>query len=346
MRRCFLSTSLVSIAVTLFISATIVSGEEQSELRPRLSTDQVENQIVLDKKANPLYESKLLKPIQDWKVRVAERTGFNWSLDYSALFMGVSGSPGEDSASGGMERFFGFWDLINRGGPNKGSLNWKVENRHRYSEIPPSALGFESGYAGIFEPPFSNQNNRLTNLYWKQYFAEGTWAAVAGFLDVTDFVDVYLLASPWTGFNSFVFLTGSAATDLPNDATLGIGAGGMVTDRLYVQAGISDANADPTDPFQGFDNILEESDFFKWVEIGFTPGQEKLYFDNVHVTFWHIDERQTEPRTAGGLMRPGSSGSRISGCPLFAAATPRTAEVCWRVLCLLALATSRCRCAG
>lgn len=301
MRRCFLSTSLVSIAVTLFISATIVSGEEQSELRPRLSTDQVENQIVLDKKANPLYESKLLKPIQDWKVRVAERTGFNWSLDYSALFMGVSGSPGEDSASGGMERFFGFWDLINRGGPNKGSLNWKVENRHRYSEIPPSALGFESGYAGIFEPPFSNQNNRLTNLYWKQYFAEGTWAAVAGFLDVTDFVDVYLLASPWTGFNSFVFSTGSAATDLPNDATLGIGAGGMVTDRLYVQAGISDANADPTDPFQGFDNISEESDFFKWVEIGFTPGQEKLYFDNVHVTFWHIDERANGTPDGWGL---------------------------------------------
>lgn len=301
MRRCFLSTSLVSIAVTLFISATIVSGEEQSELRPRLSTDQVENQIVLDKKANPLYESKLLKPIQDWKVRVAERTGFNWSLDYSALFMGVSGSPGEDSASGGMVRFFGFWDLVNRGTPNKGSLNWKVENRHRYSEIPPSALGFESGYAGIFEPPFSNQNNRLTNLYWKQYFAEGTWAAVAGFLDVTDFVDVYLLASPWTGFNSFVFSTGSAATDLPNDATLGIGAGGMVTDRLYVQAGISDANADPTDPFQGFDNISEESDFFKWVEIGFTPGQEKLYFDNVHVTFWHIDERANGTPDGWGL---------------------------------------------
>ena len=183
MRHCFLSISLVSIAFTLFISATTVSGEEQSGLRPRLSTDQVENQIVLDKKANPLYESKLLKPIQDWKVRVAERTGFNWSLDYSALFMGVSGSPGEDNASGGMVRFFGFWDLINRGGPNKGSLNWKVENRHRYSEIPPSALGFESGYAGIFEPPFSNQQNRLTNLYWKQYFAGGTWAAVGGFLE-------------------------------------------------------------------------------------------------------------------------------------------------------------------
>lgn len=291
MKKRFLPNCLASIAVIIIFSVTTTKGEEQSNLQPRLSTDQVENQIVLDNKANPLYESKLLKPIHDWKNGVAERTGFNWSLDYSALFMGVSGSPGEDNASGGIVRFFGFWDLVNRGGPNKGSLNWKIENRHRYSAIPPSALGFESGYAGIFEPPFSNQQNRLTNLYWKQYFAGGTWAAVAGFLDVTDFVDVYLLASPWLGFNNFVFSTGSAATDLPNDATLGLAAGGMVTEKIYIQAGITDANADPTDPFEGFENISEYSDFFKWVEIGFTPGQEKLYFDNLHLTFWQIDER-------------------------------------------------------
>lgn len=281
----------VFLCAFALLVVSVSTPSAQTPVQPRLSTDQVENQIVLDNKANPLYESKLLKPIHDWKNGVAERTGFNWSLDYSALFMGVSGSPREDNASGGIVRFFGFWDLVNRGSLNRGSLNWKIENRHRYSAIAPSALGFESGYAGIFEPPFSNQQNRLTNLYWKQYFAGGTWAAVAGFLDVTDFVDVYLLASPWLGFNNFVFSTGSAATDLPNDATLGLAAGGMVTEKIYIQAGITDANADPSAPFEGFENISEYSDFFKWVEIGFTPGQEKLYFDNLHLTFWQIDER-------------------------------------------------------
>jgi porin len=274
---------------TVKIQAT--ENTSESNLRPRLATDEVENQITMDREANPLYESRLLAPIHDWKNGVAERTGFNWSLDYSALFMNVNNSPGDDNASGGMIRFFGFWDLINRGGPNKGSLNWKVENRHSYTDVPPSDLGFESGYVGLFEPPFSDQQTRLTNLYWKQYFAEGTWAFVAGFLDATDFVDVYLLASPWTAFNNFVFSTGSAAMDLPNDATLGIGAGGMITEKLYVQAGIVDANSDPTEPFEGFDSVASDSDFFKWVEIGFTPGQEKLYFDNIHLTFWHIDER-------------------------------------------------------
>jgi porin len=290
-----MKTSIIIYLSVVFLSlaSATLSAETtpKNNFRPRLSTNEVENQITLDRKANPLYESRLLSPIREWRDGVAEKTGLNLSLDYSALFMGVNDSPGEDNASSGMVRFFGFWDLVNRGGANKGSLNWKIENRHKYTDIAPSGLGFESGYVGIFEPPFSDQQTRLTNLYWKQYFADGKGAAVAGFLDVTDFVDVYLMASPWTGFNNFVFSTGSATMDLPNDATLGAAAGGMVAENIYLQAGIADANSDPTDPFDGFDSVANDSDFFKWVEIGFTPGQDNIYFDNIHVTFWHIDER-------------------------------------------------------
>jgi porin len=290
-----MKTSIIIYLSVVFLSfASATQAAEtipESNVRPRLSTNEVENQITLDRAANPLYESRLLAPLRDWRDRVAEKTGFNWSLDYSALFMGVSYSPGEENASSGMVRFFGYWDLVNRGSSNKGSLNWKIENRHKYTDIAPSGLGFESGYVGIFEPPFSDQQTRLTNLYWKQYFADGKGAAVAGFLDATDFVDVYLMASPWTGFNNFVFSTGSATMDLPNDAALGAAAGGMVSKNIYLQAGIADANSDPTEPFEGFDSVANDSDFFKWVEIGFTPGQDNIYFDNVHVTFWHIDER-------------------------------------------------------
>ena len=292
---------LPAVFLAFATTALATGATTEDTVRPSLSTDEVENQITLDREANPFYESRLLAPIHDWKNGIAERTGFNWSLDYSALFMSVNDSPGEDNASGGMVRFFGYWDLVNRGGPNKGSLNWKVENRHSYTDVPPSGLGFESGYVGLFEPPFSDQQTRLTNLYWKQYFAEGQWAFVGGFLDSTDFVDVYLLASPWTGFNNFVFSTGAAAMDLPNDGTLGVAAGGMVAEKVYIQAGIADANSDPTEPFEGFDSVANESDFFKWIEVGFTPKQDRLYFDNVHVTFWHIDERANGTPDGWGL---------------------------------------------
>lgn len=286
------AAAVLSITI-LSLSSSVHADEQDSvnRVKPRLSTDEVENQIALDRESNPLYESKLLAPLHRWKSELGQRTGFNWSIDYSALFMTVSDSLGEDSSSSGVARFFGYWDLVNRDSANKGSLNWKIEHRHRYSDIPPSALGFESGYAGLFEPTFSNQEGRLTNVYWKQYLANGKWATVLGFLDSTDFVDVYLLASPWTAFNNFVFSTGSASMDLPNDATLGVGAGGMITNNIYIQAGLTDANSDPTEPFDGFDSVSSDSDFFKWVEIGYTPGQDKIYFDNIHVTFWHVDER-------------------------------------------------------
>ncbi|RLB99500.1 MAG: porin [Deltaproteobacteria bacterium] len=294
---------LFTVLLVIAFTASVQAAEATSDntIKPRLSTDEVENQIILDHAANPLYESRLLAPVRAWRDGVAEKTGFNWSLDYTALFMDVNDSPGEDNARSGMVRFFGYWDLVDRGGPNKGSLNWKIENRHSYTDVAPGELGFQSGYVGMLAPAFNDQGKRLTNLYWKQYFADGKATAVAGFLDVTDYIDVYLLASPWTGFNNLVFSTGSASMDIPNEAALGVAAGGMVTGQVYAHAGISDANSDPTDPFEGFDSVADDSDFFKWVEIGFTPKQDKIYFDNIHITFWHVDERVNDTPDGWGV---------------------------------------------
>jgi porin len=105
------------LGATLICLATISQAAEtisNSTISPLLSTDEVESQISLDRKVDPLYESRLFSGVKQWREGVAERTGFNWSLDYSALYMSVNTSPGEDEAAGGMVRFFGYWDLVNR----------------------------------------------------------------------------------------------------------------------------------------------------------------------------------------------------------------------------------------
>ncbi len=292
-RICVLA-ALGAFAVTV----QAAEGDTGSKLNPLLSTDEVENQITMDREVNPLHKSEVFAPIKKWRSQVAENTGFHWSLDYSALFMAVSDSPGEDNASSGMVRFYGFWDLVNRGGPNKGSLNWKVENRHRYTSVPPSGLGFDSGYLGLFGAPFSDQQTRLTNLHWKQYFAGGNWAFVGGLLYALEFVDVYQIASPWTGFTNFMFATGSGAMDLPDDAALGAGVGGYISETMYVQAGFVDASSDPADPFS---DVWKGSNFFKWVEVGFTPGRKSYYVDKIHLTYWHVDERADSTPDGWGL---------------------------------------------
>ena len=191
-----------------------------------------------------------------------------------------------------MARFFGSWDLVGRESGSTGGVVWKVEHRHRYTAIPTSAFGFNLGYAGLIEPPFSNQGLRWTNLYWRQRWKEGRVSLFAGFLDATDYVDVYALASPWTGFLNFAFSTGTLTMAVPNDATLGVAAGGMLSKNVFLIGGLVDRNADPTAPFDGFGTFFNDNEYFKSVEIGWTPSQDHLYLDNAHLTFWHADERR------------------------------------------------------
>jgi len=148
-----------------------------------------------------------------------------------------------------MLRLFGSWTLVGQESGNTGAFVFKVEHRHRYTTVAPKVLSFNVGYAGIMGGPFSNDEFRVTNLYWRQSLAQGRVALLGGFLDATDFVDIYGLASPWLHFTNLVFSTGSAAMALPNDALLGVAAGGWLSDHMYAIASFGDNAADLTDPF-------------------------------------------------------------------------------------------------
>ena len=179
--------------------------------------------------------------------------------------------------------------MVNRGKGNNGALIYKIEHRHKYTEIVPKFFGFEMGYVGMEVPAFNDDGFRVTNFYWRQRFKDGKISMVAGLLDATDYVDVYALASPWTGFMNFQFSAGSQAVYIPNDAALGIALGAYITDNIFVIASLSDAGSDPTDPFKSFETFFSNNDYFKSIELGYVTSKERFYMDNVHVTFWHSD---------------------------------------------------------
>ena len=266
--------------------------------------DQVDNQIAEDEASvSRVVEERLLEPWFQWKKGIQEEHGLSFGVDYTTALLTADDSPAgaEDSATGGMVRFFGSWELAGRESGNTGAFVWKMEHRHKYSTIAPSAFGFNLGYAGIIEPPFSDQEFRWTNLYWRQRLLEGRVAMLGGFLDATDYVDVYALGSPWTGFLNFAFSTGTLTIPVPNDAALGAAAGAMLTDSIFFIGGIVDRNGDPRAPLEGFDTFFDESEYFTSMEVGWTPSHDRIYLDNVHVTCWHADERETagEPRGWG-----------------------------------------------
>jgi porin len=234
----------------------------------------------------------------DWKTELTETHGFSFSVDYSAVYFGANQSPGEDRASGGMIRFFGTWNLVGRGTKNTGAFIWKVEHRQSYTDVAPGSFGFELGYVGLIEPPFSDQGFRLTNLFWRQRFNGGRITLLGGFVDPTDYLDVYALASPWTGFLNFAFSTGTTTIALPNEG-FGLAAGAMLTDSIFLIGGLADLNSDPTDPWQTMDSFFSDHEYFKHIEIGWTPSQDRIYLDNVHLTLWHADEREAAAQRSG-----------------------------------------------
>ena len=50
----------------------------------------------------------------------------------------------------------------------------------RYVDLAPKAFGFDQGMVGLIEPPFSDEGNRVTNLFWRQRFNDGRATVTGG----------------------------------------------------------------------------------------------------------------------------------------------------------------------
>ncbi len=252
-----------------------------------------------DDKAD-LLDRNFLEAWEGWKAGIAEETGFYFGLDYTAVGLAASSSPGdEDSAASGIARLFGSLELINHGAQNTGSIQFKIEHRHAYTDIAPTALGFEVGYTGTPEPVFNDEGFRTTTLYWKQDFLDDRAVARLGFLDIKEYYDVYALASPWSGFFNLSFSTGSNTMAVLPDGALGAMVGTRFLDNFYAAGGIVDASADPTDMFDGFGTFFGDFDTFKTIEFGVTAGGQKFFLENAHVAFWQMDDSE-ETGASGG----------------------------------------------
>ena len=72
--------------------------------------EQVENRLHTDSSlVTPMFPSSFAKGYFDWKERINKDHGVDIGGDYSTAWLGADNSAGEDSAFGGMYRFFGSW---------------------------------------------------------------------------------------------------------------------------------------------------------------------------------------------------------------------------------------------
>ena len=281
-----------------FLCFAVQGRGETSELTDTSSApgpDAVENLLGDRRQERPgFFESDWLEGWKVWKKGLEDQTGLSFGGDYNSLLFGATDSLGDDSAASGVARLYGKWNLVGRDTEDTGGLIFKVEHRHRYSPVAPSALGPELGYLGAVQTTFNEDSFRTTNLYWRQSFAAQRFVVYAGFLDSTDFLDVYPMASPWTGFNNLVFATGSGTIGGLPDGALGIMGAYWLTDSLYAITSITDANARASDISDGFDTFFNEFETLKTFELYHAPKREKALFDKFNLAVWQIDSASTK----------------------------------------------------
>ena len=236
-----------------------------------------------------------LKPWYEWKDKLHKEHGLSFGVEYNTVYLSSSDRlPGTDNGvSGGIFRLSGVWEVFGRGTAHPGSLNFLIEHTDEFTDTGPSSfLGDSLGYAGISNLPYNNEGWRLNTFYWDQKFQGGKYEVVGGWIDTSDYVDVFPLVSPWTDFFNYAFSIGVGALDLASDPALGFAGAAWLTDDVYVIAGFADQKADGNDPLEGFDTFFSDHEYFKHIEIGWTgASQEAYYLNNVHLTLWHADER-------------------------------------------------------
>ena len=237
----------------------------------------------------------LFEPWHEFKSNITNETGLTINLDESIFYQYATDSPGRKEGAAGLVRLYGQWELLPSETGDTGSLVFKIENRHRMGDTTPFDLGFEAGSIVPTGTFFNAIDSAVTNLFWKQHLFDKQMAIAVGRIDVTDYIDLYAMANPLTHFINLAFSLNPTIA-APNQG-LGVVAAGMLTDHIYVQGGVADANGQPT--VSGFDTFFDASEYFSYLEMGATTSQDRIYFDNVHFTLWHTDARAVAGAPSG-----------------------------------------------
>ena len=245
-----------------------------------------------------------------WKEQLADETGLSFGFDDLVLLMDTNSDRSPSDAAGNVFRLYGTWTVIGRTTANNGALVYKIENRSAIGDrTSPQALGPSLGYAGLFASTYSDAGWVLTNLYWRQRFANGRGSFVVGQVDVTDYVDVNNLADPWTAFTNLAF------EQLPTLPAPSQGLGAAVLWRVNYQwavlGGVANANGDASDPVESAQKLFDSGETFKHFAIGWSPDWNNRYDQLLQLTFWQVDERE-EAGVEGGHGVSFAASARIN----------------------------------
>jgi porin len=302
----------VIIFIVLFLSlasaALAESSDESAPDNPQMAEDLrdltghnpvsiIEESIQDDAKKEYFFQlpgvDNVLNPWYDFKEDLSAEHGLNIGFSFMHLYQWASDSVGpEDDASGFEFAFDGTWTFLGRGTDSPTIAGFQFIYKDRLgTELAPLPLFTQLGTLYPTAAALQKTDPALAQFWIQQQF-ENRWGFRLGKLFPIGAYDYFPLKNFRTDF-----------IDALNAANLAIplpdyGLGGFVMYRpqpnIYCRAGFHDANADVEK--SGFDTLFDEGELFKILELGFYPGIKERQpgrppLGDVHVSFWHQDER-------------------------------------------------------
>lgn len=232
---------------------------------------------------------------------IAEKKNLRIGLANTLLFQQASAGPGNRSAASGDLDFLAKWTAVGAGTKDTGILAFSAEYRYQIGDMVPSQLGGEIGTLLGTTNSFSERPVVVKELYWDQRLFEDRFRFAVGRIDPENLFGGHRLQSANMFFFNKAFST--------NPTVAYGGPGGAVaaqvkpTPWMYVTAGLCDANGSAT--VGNLEGFIEDGEYLKFGELGFTPTIEGLGAGRYRVAIWHVDERDS-------IGRPSDEGWTIS----------------------------------
>lgn len=331
MKFCFFLCSL------LFSSTLIVSAQDMEEKRitPNDSTKSgYRADIQIGNPTNKEVEMELndytaphyrydLKYMDGWfgfKKALSENHGIQLSVNYSGIFMGATSKIAEENAqhaaSGILDATLK-WNVYKKDkNGNSGSVVFWTDWRHLYyGDVTPQFLFMETGSGTMGATKFNKWKFHTLEFYYHQTLLKNSWDIVIGKIDMPDWFNFNGLAHPILHFTDLAFSV--SPTVSWSNPGFGIAAGGWLTKKknLALVFGLNDvAGTDLNDPpffDMGWDQ-WSNGNFLKMVELQYTPGRSRYYYNRIAATFWHSD-RLMQVDDESFFSSPSSKGFNIQG---------------------------------
>jgi porin len=237
----------------------------------------------------------ILTPWSKLRTRLDEKYGFRPNFSVTNLYQYADktvGPNGKNEGSGLDVSVDATWTFLGRETESPSMAGFEFLYRTEAGgDVYPTELAREAGLLYPTSVAFSEIDPTIGQLFLRQIFKKKFGFQFGKYNPVPVF-DFFPMKNFKTDFVDGVHAA-NVIIPLPSR---GLGAYVMArpVENVYVRVGIHDANADTEKA--GFNSLFDEGELFVIYEVGFDPGLAERKpgrppAGDVHVTFWHQEER-------------------------------------------------------